>query len=102
MTAQQMVDVLNEALAIDRKCVSSLIDTHCCTDNPDGFEAHRTIVPYCDRGVLSLGVLGLINGFAGLDNELIETVFDGKGLITSFRLRVKERSTPDVYADAAL
>ncbi len=90
ITAQSIVDLLNELVVIDPAALHDLVETRVLCHNPTGIENHRTVIPSDEDGPLKLGLLGVLNGIAGLDDERIEAGFDDvtKRLV-KFRLRAK-------------
>lgn len=95
MTAQQIVDLLNDALRCDPDGVHELMEKRAACS--EALVNHPTII--CCRadesadGSPYFRVLGLLNGIAAIDGELIEAVFQGDDeseAPVEFRLRAKE------------
>lgn len=89
MTAQQVVDLLNEAVGIDPAAMGAIVKGR--VPCAEGFADHPAIqVGDDDAGVLELGPMGLLNGIAAIDGELIEAMYDeGFKTLQGFRLRPK-------------
>lgn len=82
MTSDQIVDLLNEALALDPAAIDSLL----CTSIPanKGLMEHKTIQVLTknkNNDFPVLRVLGLINGIAGIDGDIIEAIYENNCLV---------------------
>jgi hypothetical protein len=103
MTAQQIVDLLNEAARLDPRAMQTLLGLRVpCAEE---FEEHPSIqIGQALEGYLSLGLLGILNGIAALDGELIESRFnfDGPGMrpgeFLGFRLCPRDVAVTDTPA----
>ena len=92
MTAQQIVDLLNEAVLLDRDGIYELMKQRAPIN--DALLDHPTIQCWgrdeSSDGVARFGPLGLLNGIAAIDGELIEMVIDTETRkLVGFRLRVQ-------------
>jgi hypothetical protein len=92
ITARKIVDLLNEALALDPVSMHALVE-HRVPCLP-AVEGHPTIVPYADGGTLKLGMLGILNGIAGLDEQasifgppIVAVYADKDDRLTGFKVR---------------
>jgi len=90
MTAQQIVDLLNEVVVLDKAAIHCLIVNRVpCNDM---LAVHPRIqVDGSQASHCSVGLLGLLNGIADLDDELIEAQFtdEQQPQFLGFRLRPK-------------
>jgi hypothetical protein len=99
MTSQQIVDFLNAAA----KCDAGAIHALCANRVPwhgVGDERLPLVVENAQKGRLSVGMLGVLNGIASLDGEIIEIMFtdpdpklpypENQPQFIGFRLRSKE------------
>lgn len=86
-SAQQAVDVLNQALAADPKAIQLLFDHRVSVS--DAVAEHESIMVRTQHGKHSLGILGLLNGIMGLNEKgtgPIKAEVDDNGMIERFRL----------------
>jgi hypothetical protein len=86
-SAQQAVDVLNQALAADPKAIQLLFDYRVSVG--DTVADHESIMVRTKQGKHTLGVLGLLNGILGLNEKGTGPVMaeiDDNGMIERFRL----------------
>lgn len=86
-SAQQAVDVLNQALAADPKAIQLLFDYRVSVG--DAVADHESIMVRTQHGKHSLGVLGLLNGILGLNEKgtgPIKADLDDNGMIERFHL----------------
>lgn len=112
MNAQQIVDLLNAAT----KCDAGAIHALCANRVPwhgVGDEDLPLMVEDAQKGRLSVGMLGVLNGIASLEGEVIEMMFtdpdeklpypDDQPQFTGFRLRPKPGSvTAEVEAGTSI
>ena len=88
--AQQIVDLLNEAAKLDPGAIHLLCANHVPCNKALG--DHPTIpVSAMQEKYFSVGMLGILNGIAAMDGEVIEMLFDqrekGAHQFNGFRLR---------------
>lgn len=86
-SAQQAVDVLNQALEADPKAIQQLFDFRVPVS--DAVADHESIMVRTKQGKHSLGFLGLLNGILGLNEKGTGPVIaeiDDNGMIERFRL----------------
>lgn len=86
-SAQQAVDVLNQALAADPKAIQLLFDYRVSVG--DAVADHESIMVRTQHCKHSLGVLGLINGILGLNEKgtgPIKADLDDNRIIERFHL----------------
>lgn len=97
MTTQQIVALLNEIAKNDPHAAHNLVEQRIPVDNPQWFADHRTLVIDASN---KFGLLGLLNGIAGLDGEVIEAIVDDTTMrVIGFQVREKQT---DAYAEAAV
>lgn len=89
VTVQEVVDLLNEALRMDKDAVTDLVSERITVNK--GLALHPTI--QCietGRGRFEMGLLGFLNGLFGVDEEkhgAIKAVIDPKTkLVASFEV----------------
>jgi hypothetical protein len=90
MTVQQIVDLLNDAVKCDAVGIAALISQRVPCN--DALANHPTIQCVCPETPKTddcrVGLVGLLNGIAAIDGELIEAMFDGETMtLLGFRLR---------------
>lgn len=95
-TPQQMVKLLNELHALVPEATHELIETRIDCDDRHALNDHPALVPSSGCYGNQIGLLGVLNGIAGLDGELIEAAYDnntpnGRERLIGFRLREKKR-----------
>lgn len=83
-STQAIVDLLNEAIRLDKAAIPVLM-FHRVAVNA-GITNHPTIVCAPRGNSSTLCPLGLLNGIASLDGDIIEAIFENDKL-TGFRLR---------------
>jgi hypothetical protein len=89
--ARQLVMILNEALACDQAAVSALVEHRVlCND----VLAEHPDIPLDGNG--RVGLLGLLNGVAFREGEVIEALYseDDLDTVTGFRLRPRPAHIP--------
>lgn len=95
-SAQAIVDLLNEALRLDKSAISVLMFNRVVVNS--GITNHPTIVCAPRGNSSTLCPLGLLNGIVSLDGEIIEAIYqDDK--ITGFRLRPLPEITDESLAE---
>ena len=69
VTLDKVVDLLNQALELDPEAINELFSTRVVCK--DGLADHPTIQVFTDkeRGFSRVGLIGIINGIFGIDNE---------------------------------
>lgn len=89
MTAQQIVDLLNELLALDPVAINSLVKNRVPCNQ--ALADHPTVT--VDDGVwesgeswFTVGLLGILEGVAGIDGKLIASIDDDEKGIVGFKL----------------
>jgi hypothetical protein len=82
MTAQEIVDLLNEAFDLDPAAVQAMLGlgVPCNAE----LAAHPTIPMGEKYGGKCLSVMGLLRGIAALDGAGIEAVADSEGFLEGF------------------
>lgn len=92
ITAQKIVDMLNELLALDPGVVHALSEHRVPLSNPQPFLDHPDVVPYgeSDDGPMSLGMLGVLNGIAHMTGDLILAHYNDDRLLTKFTLKERK------------
>ena|SRR5436309_604212 len=96
MTAQQIVDLLNIAIKIDKVAIRMLIDQRISCNSDLMSNANILLYKGSADSGFSVGLLGILNGMANLDGECIEAMYaEGDGLklktLVGFRLRLREK-----------
>ncbi len=78
---QTLVDVLNEALAMDRAAMDHLLSTRVPCNSM--LAEHATVQVWHEAGQSAVGVLGLLNGFVGrlAPNRVVVAVYEGGTLM---------------------
>lgn len=89
VTVQQVVDLLNEALRIDKYAVTDLISER-ITVNKDLAE-HPTIqCVETGKGRYEMGLLGFLNGLFGVDEKkfgaIVAVIDDKSKIVTEFKV----------------
>ncbi len=89
ITAQKIVDMLNEVLAADPGALHALVEHRVLLPNPQPLVAHPAVVTYSetDNGPLYFGMLGILNGIAHMTGDLILAHYNDAGLLTKFSLK---------------
>jgi hypothetical protein len=96
--AQSLCDFLNELVATDKDALHALIETRICCNHE--MAVHPTVQVSSQKGssIFSVGLLGIINGFVGVDSEqwgYIAAKFDDEtGKLTGFDLSSKFKRKP--------
>lgn len=88
---QDALDLLNEALSIDRKAITDLIN-HRVPCN-DGLADHDAIQVDCSNNQQRVGILGIINGIFGIDK-------DNRGPIAAYINREKFEKDGTVFIES--
>lgn len=89
MTSDDIAQLLNEALERDRAAIHSLIINRVPTNS--SMIEHPTIMvdPMPSEDFPTLGLLGILNGLAGLEGKIIEMVWEkrenGPNMLVRFR-----------------
>lgn len=84
-----LLAVLNEAVAIDREAITELVEQRVlCSEE---FAAHPDIVVQATRSAELLGMLGIVNGICKrLTGVVLQAVYDDDGKITHFQPKEEE------------
>ena len=88
MTAQQIVDLLNELLETDIQAIRHLFGNRVACNQAMADHPSVTVDGPGPNGPFTLGVLGLLEGIAGIDGKLIASVTSDEhyGAIVGFKL----------------
>jgi len=65
ITVQDVIDLLNEALKLDPKAVQDLIESRVTCNENLGLHPSIQVSNYHIKGVLTVGMLGFLNGIFG-------------------------------------
>ena len=87
VTVEEVIDLLNEFIVVDPEAIHNLIEQRVeCTDR---LVKHATILVWQPEGEKpSVGLLGIINGIFGLDEDgwgPIAAVFEDEGKLSRFQ-----------------
>lgn len=93
VTPQEVVDFLNELIEVDRIAIAALVDNRvpCNQSMAD----HPTVPVYARHEGYLIGMLGILNGMFGTDDDgwgIISSVSDGDGLL---RFEALDRSSAE-------
>jgi hypothetical protein len=96
--AQSLIEFMNELVKIDKNAIHALIETRViCNKELVGHPTVQVSLPE-NSEIASVGLLGILNGFVGVDNEqwgYMTSIYDDDGRLIGFDLRDKFKVKPE-------
>ena len=92
VTIDEAINLLNEAVRADRQAMHQLVETRTICNSE--LAKHPTIQVVAGTGPRTVGILGILNGLFGVDEESwgpISAVYADDGRLTRFARTKRER-----------